>query len=190
MSGAQSSNQTRDEEANRIERAKEFDPEAWNTRYDAYYPKMYMFLYVRLGERSAAEDLAADVFEQACMSIRRFRYRGAPISAWLYRIARNLMVDFLKLRGRAQVGRLEPDNEAHGATADASGQLALRDQLSRALRGLTEDQQQVLLLRHIEGHNVATTAAIMGKKDNAVRAQEFRALRSLRRILTKDGEVG
>lgn len=189
MSAAENPNQASDEEADLIERAKEFDPEAWNTLYDAYYPKMYMFLYVRLGERSAAEDLAADVFEQACKGISRFRYRGAPISAWLYRIARNLMVDFLKRRSRAPEGRLEPAAESQMAIADASGKVALRDLLSRAFRELTEDQQQVLLLRHIEGHDVASTAAIVGKKDNAVRAQEFRALRSLRRILTRDGEA-
>lgn len=190
MSAAQTPNQASDAEAELIARAKEFDPEAWSALYDAYYQKMYTFLYVRLGERSVAEDLAADVFEQACKGIRRFRYRGVPISAWLYRIARNLMVDFLKRRGRANVKRLEPDVESQVATTDASGQVALRDQLARALRELTEDQQQVLLLRHIEGHDVATTAGIMGKKDNAVRAQEFRALHSLRRILTRDGETG
>jgi len=185
MSAAQTPDQDGDAEAELIERAKKFDSEAWDALYDTYYPKMYTYLYMNLGDRVAAEDLAADVFEQACKGIHRFRYRGVSIAAWFYKIARNLMVDFVKRSRRTRVSSLDPESSKHGSTEDAANTIALRDELSRALRELTLDQQQVMVIRHVEGHNVAHTAKIMGKKENAVRAQEFRALHSLRRILSR-----
>ncbi len=172
-------------EAELIARAKEFQPQAWDLIYDTYFPKMYTFLYVHIGDRAAAEDLAAEVFEQACKGIHRFQYRGAPFSAWLYRIAHNTMVDFLKRRRRVDSLDAETAPEL-AAAGDLTDSLGLRDLLGRALRSLTGDQQQVLLLRHIEGHDVASTARITGKKENAVRALEFRALRSLRRVLSRE----
>src|SRR3990170_5239025 len=88
-------------EAALIGRAKQFQPEAWDAIYDTYYPKMYTFLYLHIGDRTAAEDLASQVFEEACKGIHRFQYRGVPLSSWLYRIARNIMVDFLRRRQRS-----------------------------------------------------------------------------------------
>lgn len=187
MPGASTLSGTGLTEADLISRAKEFQPEAWDMIYDAYYPKMYTFLYVHVGERMAAEDLASEVFEQACKGIHRFQYRGIPLSAWLYRIAHNLMVDFLKRRRRARTHSVDADGAPQLAAGDAAEAVGTRDELSRALQKLTREQQQVLVLRHVEGHNVASTARIMGKKDNAIRALEFRALRSLRRILDREG---
>lgn len=173
-------------EAELVARAKEFQAEAWDTIYDAYFPKMYTFLYVHVGDRMAAEDLASQVFEEACRGIDRFQYRGVPFASWLYRIAHNLMVDFLRDRGRATVRSIEAEGMPQLAVGDSAEAFILRDQVSRALRKLTREQQHVLVLRRVEGHDVATTAAIMGKKDNAVRALEFRALNSLRRFLARE----
>lgn len=186
MPGASTLSQTGLTEAELIDRAKQLQPEAWDAIYEAFYPRMYTYLYAHLGDRTAAEDLAAEVFEQACQGIGRFQYRGTPLSAWLYRIAHNLMVDFLKRQRRAPSQPLDSAPDRHLASSDPSDAVSLRDQLSRALRRLTGEQQQVLILRHLEGHNVASTARIMGKAENAVRALEFRALRSLRRILSRE----
>ncbi len=172
-------------EADLISRAKEFRPEAWDVIYDTYFPKMYTFLYAHVGDRSAAEDLAAEVFEQACRGIHRFQYRGVPFASWLYRIAHNIMVDFHKRRRRTESIDAEPARDLPAA-GDLTDTVALRDQLARALRHLTGEQARVLVLRHIEGLDVASTAIILGKKDNAVRALEFRALRALRRLLSRE----
>ncbi len=188
MPGTSTLSRTGLTEAELINRAKEFQPEAWDAIYDTYYPKMYNFLYVHLGDRMAAEDLAAEVFEQACKGIHRFQYRGVPLSSWLYRIARNVMVDHLKRRKRLPTQSIEAAGAPQLATADDTDNLGLRDQISRALVKLTREQQQVLILRQVEGHDVAATAQIMGKKNDAVRALEFRALRSLRRIIGPEGK--
>lgn len=184
--GASTLSRTGLTEAELISRAKEFQPEAWDAIYNAYYPKMYTFLYVHLGDRMTAEDLASQVFEEACKAIHRFQYRGVPLSSWLYRIAHNLMVDFLKRRRRLRTHSIDADGAPQLAAADNTETMGLRDQLSRALCRLTREQQQVLLLRHLEGHDITSISRIMGKKENAVRALEFRALRSLRRILGSD----
>lgn len=147
---------------------------------------MYRYLYVHIGDRDAAEDLAAEVFEQACKGIHRFRYRGVPISSWLYRVAHNLMIDWRRKRGRT------PEVPVIGeiAGADPTADIAIRDELARALNGLTREQRQVLVLRHIEGHSAASAGEIMGKKENAVRALEFRALASLRRGMSREKKEG
>ena len=174
-------------EAELVAHAKELRPEAWDTLYDTYYPKMYSYLYVHLGDRTAAEDLASDVFEQAWRGIHRFQYRGVPLSSWLYRIAHNVMVDHLKRRRRAPAS-LDSDGVPALAGPDAADRVGLRDMIRRAMSRLTREQQQVVVLRHVEGHDVATSARIMGKKENALRALEFRALHSLRRIMEREAK--
>ena len=142
-----------------VRRVKEFQREAWDELYDTYFPKMYRYLYVRIGDRDAAEELAAEVFEQACRGVHRFEYRGVPIASWLYRVAHNVMVDWQRRRGR------DPEVPALGnfAGADQTDRVAARDELMQALSTHTREQRQVLLLRHIEGHSAASAGAIMGK---------------------------
>lgn len=169
------------DEADFVRRVKEFQAEAWDELYDVYFPKMYRYLFVHVGDRDAAEELAAEVFEQACKGIRRFRYRGVSLSSWLYRVAHNVMVDWWRRRGRNR----EVPVVAEIAGADHADRVAARDELTRAMNGLTEQQRQVLVLRHVEGHSAASAGAIMGKKEGTVRALEFRALASLRRVMSQ-----
>src|SRR3990172_11271150 len=111
---------------------------------------MYSYLYVHLGDRTAAEDLASDVFEQAWRGIHRFQYRGVPLSSWLYRIAHNVMVDHLKRRRRAPAS-LDSDGVPALAGPDAADRVDIRDMIRRAMSRLTREQQQVVVLRHPEG---------------------------------------
>jgi RNA polymerase sigma-70 factor (ECF subfamily) len=171
---------TATDEADFVRRVKEFDEQAWDELYNAYFPKMYRYLYVHTGDREAAEDLAAEVFEQACKGINRFQFRGIPLSSWLYKVAHNVMVDWNRRRKRSPqvaVGDI--------AGPDHSDRVAARDELAQAMSGLTQEQRQVLALRHVEGHSAASAGEIMGKKENAVRALEFRALASLRRAMSR-----
>src|SRR3990170_7085898 len=169
-----------------VRRVKEFQREAWDELYDTYFPKMYRYLYVRIGDRDVAEELAAEVFEQACRGVHRFRYRGVPFASWLYRVAHNVMVDWQRKRKRNPEVPVLVDI----AGGDQTGRVDARDELTRAMSSLTREQRQVLLLRHIEGHSAASAGAIMGKKDNTIRALEFRALASLRRAMSQDEKEG
>jgi RNA polymerase sigma-70 factor (ECF subfamily) len=159
-----------------IERLKEFDESAWNQLYDEYFSRLYRYLYLRVGSQGDAEDLAAQVFEEACKRIRSYHYRGSSISSWLYRIAHNRAVDWTRRRRPMPM-------TTEISQPDQAERVAARDELARALNGLSPEQQQVLMLRHVEGHSAASAGQIMGKKAGAVRSLEFRALAALRRTL-------
>ncbi|MFQ6020297.1 MAG: RNA polymerase sigma factor [Dehalococcoidia bacterium] len=175
-----------DPEAGLIQDAKAFRPEAWREIYLRYYPKIYTYLYVRFNDKASAEDLASQVFLEAIRGIRTFTYYGIPLSSWLYRIAHNISVDFLRRRQRL---KLEPLNEAVQTAATAANQLEtvdFRTALMAALQCLTPEQQQVIVLRFVEGMPVASTAVAMGRSRGAVKALQRRALASLRRHLNQN----
>jgi RNA polymerase sigma-70 factor (ECF subfamily) len=169
---------TRAAHADFVDRLKQFEAAAWNELYDAYSTRLYRYLFIRVGDPEAAEELTAQVFEEACRRIGSYRFRGPPISAWLYKVAYNRMVDWKRKRKPLPLA-------VDVAAPDRMTEVADRDELARAMDALTEDQQQVLVLRHIEGHSSASAGEIMGKNAGAVRALEFRALSSLRRHLSR-----
>lgn len=180
MEGVETATLTRasEGEADFVNRLKEFEAAAWNQLYDTYAPKLYRYLFVRSGDREVAEELTAQVFEEACRRIGGYRFRGPPISAWLYRVAHNRMVDWRRKRKALPLA-------VDVAAPDRTGQVADRDELARAMDALTEEQRQVVVLRHIEGHSTISAGEIMGKNAGAIRSLEFRALASLRRGLAR-----
>ena len=177
----------RDAEAELIERAKASDRAAWDEIFNRHYEPVFVFVFCRVGDRAAAEDLVADVFVEAWRGIRGFDYRGVPFVSWLYRIARNLTADFLRRRSRVKVQVLEEGWSGIPHTEDQTERIAVWQTVAAALRKLTGDQQLVLVSRFVEGLTLAETAALLGKKENAIKALEFRALRSVRRILGGQG---
>lgn len=171
------------DEAELVRQAKEFMPMAWETIYERYFPRMYTFVYVHTGDRIVAEDIAIQVFEEAWRGIGRYKYRGVPLAAWLYKIAHNLVVDHFKQLKRKKTAPIQYEGLPLAASAKDIERIADRDALTRAMQKLTREQQRVLVHRFVEGLNVAETAAAMGKRETAIRALEFRALRSLRRLM-------
>jgi RNA polymerase sigma-70 factor (ECF subfamily) len=171
-----------DEEAELVARAQESDRAAWDEIFERHYQRVYVFAFMRVGDAMAAEDVTADVFVEAWRGIRRYNYRGVPFLSWLYRIAHNLVADFLRRSKRAKTQRLEDGAANAPHTADETENVALWQSVSSAFRRLTIEQQQVLVSRFIEGLSLAETAELMGKNENAIKALEFRALKSVRRI--------
>ena len=174
-------------EAALIARARDKDPEAWDILYSTHYRAIYRYAYLRVSDVHTAEDLAADVFLQAVRSIRRYQYRGIAFRAWLYRIAHNLTADHCR-RARNRPGA-EPLSEEPtiGAVRDIAGQVAAWSDLRTAVRELTEEQQQIVLLRFVEGLSLAEVAEATGKSQGAIKAMQHRAVVRLRKLL--DGEV-
>jgi RNA polymerase sigma-70 factor (ECF subfamily) len=168
-----------------IAEAQAFSPTAWAHLFDQYHAKMYDYCYLRTGDRAAAEDLASDVFLEAVRGIRRYRYRGVPISAWLYGIARNLTADFVRRRASRPTLPL-PEAGTHAAltTPDGAEASDRAHDLRGAIRHLTDDQQQVIILRFFHGLSHDETAAVLGRSSGAVRVLQSRALSALRRVMT------
>lgn len=167
-----------------VEEAQAYSQDAWAHIYDRHYPKMVQYCYLRTGNRAGSEDLASEVFLEALKGIRGYQYRGVPLSAWLYRIARNLTADFVRRNARKPTVPLgeEPDH-SQLQTPDAADSSALRHDMRAAILQLTEDQQQVIILRFFQGLTHEETAAIMGRRGGAVRVLQNRALSALRRLV-------
>jgi RNA polymerase sigma-70 factor (ECF subfamily) len=171
------------EEARLIQRAKDGDGAALGKIYDLHQPAIYRYILYRVGSDAAAEDLTSEVFVRLVDNLDGFRYRGRPLLAWLYTIARNLVSDHHRLVGRVQ--RIPLDETIAAQTPDPEGvaDLAINyERLAVALDQLTEDQRQVILLRFIEGLDNQTVAQVLGKSYGAVKALQHRGLAALRRV--------
>jgi|CXWL01.1.fsa_nt_gi RNA polymerase sigma-70 factor (ECF subfamily) len=160
------------------------DRDAWQQLFDEQHERIFRFAFLRTGDRADADDVASIVFAEAVKSIDSFRYRGWPVSAWLFRIARNEIADHMKHRARRRTHSLTDERVAQ--TLHARDAIAPSDDMrdvSRALGEIKNEYRDVILLRFVHGLNVAETAAVMDKSEGAVKVTQTRALQSLRRVL-------
>jgi RNA polymerase sigma-70 factor (ECF subfamily) len=157
------------------------DQRAWRQLFDDNYERIHRYAYFRTGSEADADDVASSVFVEAVKGIGNFRYSGAPVASWLFRIAHNETVDLLKKRSRDNAVR---DADPHALTAVvAPGDLhragELRD-VADALGAIKPEYREVLVLRLIEGRSTAEVAAMLRKSAGAVKVTQMRALRALR----------
>jgi len=166
-------------------RAQHGDQSAFAQLYDLYSKKIHSYLRYHLnGRADLAEDLAADVFLKAMEKIRSYQFNGVPFSAWLYRIAHNHLIDYLRALPKKQGVSLDECNGVDDPSAEKAldGTLT-HQQLAGALEGLTEEQRQVILYRFMEDKSIADTARLMRKNEDAIKQLQVRALRNMRRSL-------
>jgi RNA polymerase sigma-70 factor (ECF subfamily) len=178
------------EEHDLICKAQEYDPVAFGRIYERYYNGVYKYIYYRVGDQSLSEDLTMEVFLKAMEAIDTFTFRGVPFSAWLYRIASNLVVDHFRRQPAQSTLSLE---EKMLLGVDVPVQQLdsqfTHEVLRQALAELTEDQQQVIILKFVDGLSNVEVAQILGKTEGAVKSLQHRALASLGRVLGESGEV-
>ena len=180
-----------------VARAQQGDSQAFADLYEQYSPVVYRFLRRRLdGSDEVVQDLTADVFVKVYEKLDRYVERGLPFTAWLYRIAHNHLVDYLRTLPRYTASSLDESVEvAEHHSSSAFGRVLDRETLEPALARLTAEQRQTVELRFLEGLSVAETAARMGRSDEAVKKLQARALANLRRALapsqaaTREGRV-
>ncbi len=173
------------EERELVRRAAGHDNKAFAQLYDRFVKKIYKYVYYKVGATALAEDLTAQTFLKAWENIGAYRDTGRPFAAWLYRIAHNLTVDHLRAqRDMVPLEDAENDVRAPDLVAIVEQKLTA-DELRRALAKLTDDQQQVILLKFIEGYTTEEIAAMLSKDAGAIRALQHRALQALQRILKK-----
>lgn len=168
-------------ESDLVQRAREGDMSVWSRWYDEYYPLLYRYALVRLGNREDAEDVAAQAFLSAFKAFPRFRYRGRPVLAWLYSITHNAVAE--RLRRRQRAARAEATLRSEEAVDPGPEELLSLFELRQALTHLTADQREVILLRFFFSLSLRDAAAAMGKKEPAVAALQVRAIAALRRHL-------
>ena len=170
-----------------IRRASRLDRDAFGLVYREFAPRIHRFVEYRTRNRELAEDLTNQVFMQALKAIDRYQHRSVPeFTAWLFRIARNALSDHWR-RSRPVV-QLDPDIHLkdHVDSGDFPDRIARSEELVDAMQKLTPEQGEVLALRFSQGMSHAQIASIIGKKETAVRALQFRALTTLRAVLARE----
>ena len=161
-----------------VERAQR-DPRRFADLYAAHFDRVYAFIARRVPGRLDAQDLTADVFQQALANLTRYEWRGVPFAAWLYRIAANAVADHHARAARART--VPPPDEVDAA--EGFGDAERRASLYCAVRALPSDQRQVIELRFAEGQTIAQIAARLGRSEGAVKQLQFRAMKALRQRL-------
>ena len=169
-----------------VGKAIEGNAEAFGRMYDMYVDRVYRHIYYRVGSVSDAEDLTQQVFLKAWQAIHRYRKTTSPFLAWLIRISHNLVIDFYRSRKTKtyldfDVVASEPESSPEHLVETHFNQ----QQMRRTILELPGDQQQVILMRFIEGFSYPEIAASLGKSEGAVRVIQHRALIKLRKILEK-----
>ncbi len=175
-----------------LERAIQGDPEAFSILYERYIRRIYNYVFYRTGNAYDAEDITERVFHRAFGHIQTYNNRGVPFSAWLYRIAHNLVANWhrdnsrrkevpLEDRTIVQVHRTHPELELVNNQE--------KEVLLKVIRSLPEDRQQLLILKFVEHLSNQEVAVIMGRSEGAIKSLYHRTLLTLREELDKIGFV-
>jgi len=177
------------DESARIAAAKA-DPSAFGAIYDRYVDRIYSYIYHRVGNAHDAEDITSRTFYRALSHLAGYQDKGLPFSAWLYRIAHNLVANFHRDRQRRPVIALDdlvirntsdPHPEAAAELADQTGLLR------EVIRGLDPKRQELLTLKFSEGLSNAEVGMIMGRTEGAIKSLYHRTLLQLRKEMSKRG---
>lgn len=183
MESAEDSELTTDQdEAALIELART-DKEAFGQLYERYHDRIYNYVYYRTGNSDDAADLTAKVFMRAMQHISHYEDKGVPFSAWLYRIAHNLVANWHRDNSRRQV--LSLDDITHWRVTDDSPEFATqliedKEVLLTTVRRLPADRQELLTLKFVENLSNAEIGDIMGRSEGAIKSLYHRTLLALR----------
>ena len=166
-----------------VRRVRANEPQAFDELYARYSPRVFGYLFQRLnGNAEEAEDLTADVFAKVYEKIDTFEVKNSPMSAWLFRIAHNRLIDSVRRRPRqTQVPLDVAPQVPAGPVFQGIDQAVALEQIKVGLARLTAEQRQVIVLRFLEGKSLAETAAIVHRNEDAVKKLQARGLASLRR---------
>jgi RNA polymerase sigma-70 factor, ECF subfamily len=175
-----------------VQQSREGDAQAFGRIFDHYSEPLYRYIASRVRRPSDAEDLTQTVFVKALEALPRYESRGVPFGGWLFRLARNAVIDFIRTnRQHAEID----DAVEHSDNAKGPDQIVETRQWIEAIRTalatLTDDQRDAIALRFFAGLSARETAAAMGRQEGTVRGLQFRAIAALRRqlLIEVEGEA-
>ncbi|MCY4114219.1 MAG: RNA polymerase sigma factor [Chloroflexi bacterium] len=170
-----------------IEASMRLDREAFGELYRLFAPKIQRFIAYQTHDRVLAEDLTNQTFIRAMDAIARYEHRSTgEFTAWLYRIAKNVVVDHWRAARDTvplEEGLLANPSDTLDSQFDA---ISRREELRKAMRHLTDDQREVITYRFAIGLSHAEIGRLMDRNEPAVRALQFRAIATLRNVLQGD----
>ncbi|HYU49353.1 MAG TPA: sigma-70 family RNA polymerase sigma factor [Candidatus Limnocylindria bacterium] len=167
-----------------VQQAKNGDADAYGQLFDHYHEPIYRYVVSRVHRPTDAEDLTQTVFVKALEALPRYEARGVPFGGWLFRLARNAVIDFVRTRH----DHVELDAIGQRSTAEAQPDVVILmryeiEEVGIALAALTDEQRDAIALRFFAGLSAREAAEAMGKQEGTVRGLQFRAIASLRRQL-------
>lgn len=177
-----------DGDKNLIERAIKGESSAFGLLYDKYQPQIYRFVYLKVSHREEAEDLTHQVFLKSWQNISEYKFQGFPFSSWLYRIARNQIIDHYRTKKiNLDIEEIdEPKIENSSAkTIDNNSDIK---KIRKAIKQLNPKQQDVIILRFIEELSIKETASALKKTEIAVKLLQYRAIKNIKNILNNENE--
>ena len=173
------------EEENLVRQAIQGNQQAFAQLYEEYFDRIYRYVAVRIGDRTEAEDMTQQVFLKAVKSISSYKWQGKPFAAWLYRIAHNQVVDYLRKKKKQPLPLLNESLISGGSNPEQTVERNMDiEQLNIATRRLTAAQREVISLRFAGELSIAEVARVMGKSEGAVKALQHSAVVALRRVLS------
>lgn len=173
------------DEESLVRRAQQQDTEAFAQIYEAYFDRIYRYIALRIRNEMEAEDMTQQVFMKMLHSISSYKQQGVPFSSWIYRIAHNQVVDFVRQQNKKAT--VDIDGLPLPETGDdpqhmIEQQIDIED-LKKATKLLTQSQQEVLSLRFSGELSIAECAKIMGKSEGAIKALQHSAVQALKKAL-------
>jgi len=170
-----------------VQRAIGHDAEAFGRLYDIHVDRVYRHIYYRVGNEADAEDLTQQVFLKAWQAIGSYKKMASPFIAWLMTISHNLVVDFYRTRKDKTHLEAEVLSDDSAPDPEQVAEASFEQQrLQKAILQLGGDEQQVVILRFIEGFEFAEIASLLKKKEGNIRVILHRALVKLRDALEKE----
>jgi len=177
------------DEASLIRRAQDGDQVALTQIYEENFDRIYRYISIKIGDRTEAEDMTQQVFLHAIKAISSYRHKGMPFASWLYRIAHNQIVDYLRKKSKRATVPLDESLPIPAAGADPKHLVELKitvEEVVTATKILTDAQREVISLRFASELSISEVAGVMGKSEGAVKALQHSAIVALRKVLATE----
>jgi RNA polymerase sigma-70 factor, ECF subfamily len=177
------------DEPSLIRRAQQRDQVALTQLYEENFDRIYRYIVIKIGDRTEAEDMTQQVFLHVLKSISSYRSKGLPFSSWLYRIAHNQVVDYLRKKSKRVTVPLDeslPLPAVDGDPKHLVEQKVAIEEIVTATRKLTAAQREVISLRFAGELSIAEVAGVMCKSEGAVKALQHSAIAALRKALATE----
>ena len=175
-----------------VQQARHGDKEAFTKLYEGHFDRIYRYVVMKIGNQTEAEDMTQRVFIKAYESIGSYQSQGVPFSAWLYRIAHNQMVDYVRKESKKPTVFLDESIPVPGhrnTEHDVEIKIEL-EQVVRASRYLTKAQREVVSLRFGGGLSISEVARAMRKSEGAIKSLQHSAIQALRKNLMVGAQDG
>jgi len=176
-----------EEEKKWLKEARKGDKESFGLLYEKYGQQIFRFIYWQVSNKEQAEDLNQEVFLKAWKNIEKYQERNCPFSSWLYRIARNTVIDFYRTQKKVypiedEIFFSGGDDLRENPKKIAETKIEI-ERVKKVLNSLPNNQREIIILKFIEGFSNKEIAKILKKSEGAIRILQYRAIKNLKKIL-------